>query len=147
MAYKRRYLVNGSNWKYQYVVDYTAERMIQEYGLNPDDILTAHELAKTPEVRIKFQADIQDYVDMGISSTLNLPEYGSKYNNESKVREFANMVASYCTRLRGLTMYPDGARGGQPLTVVSYKDAVSHKGVVFDETEEMKQCKGGICSV
>jgi ribonucleoside-diphosphate reductase alpha chain len=33
VAYKRRYLTNGTRWKYQYVVDATADRLIREYGL------------------------------------------------------------------------------------------------------------------
>ena len=80
VAYKRRYLVDGHKWKYQYAVDSTAEQLIHE-GLNPDSIESAIDLAEDYERRIRFQADVQDYVDMAISSTINLPSYGSKLNN------------------------------------------------------------------
>ncbi len=144
VAYKRRYLVNGDQHRYEYVIDHTAQTLIQEHGIDPEVIQTAYGLAKDPEKRIKFQADIQDYVDMAISSTLNLPEWGSKDNNEKKVLELATIVAKYAPRLRGLTFYPDGSRGGQPLTPVNYEVALKHKGVIFEENSD---CAGGICGI
>jgi ribonucleoside-diphosphate reductase alpha chain len=145
VAYKRRYLTDGTRWKYEYVVDSTADHLIKEYGLNPDSIDTAYKLSLEVERRIKFQYDVQQYVDMSISSTLNLPAWGTKDNNESLVTSVANTVAKYAPGLRGLTMYPDSARGGQPITECSYSEALSHKGVVFEENEEV--CKGGICGI
>jgi ribonucleoside-diphosphate reductase alpha chain len=133
VAYKRRYLVDGTKWKYEYVVDSTAEQLIQENGVDPDSIDTALTLSSDPERRIKFQADVQDYVDMSISSTINLPAWGTKENNEDKVEKFAELLATYAPRLRGFTCYPDGSRGGQPLTTISHEEAVKHKGVVFEE--------------
>lgn len=147
VAYKRRYLEGFDKWKYQYVVDATAERLINEYSLNPDEIETAYDLAKDPERRIKFQADIQDYIDMGISSTINLPRWNTELNNEDTYKDLADTIAKYCHRLRGITAYPDGSRGGQPLTVVSYEEAKNREGYIFDETEETKGCKSGICGI
>jgi ribonucleoside-diphosphate reductase alpha chain len=148
VAYKRRYLTNGTKWKYQYVVDATADRLIREYGLDADSIDTAYKLSHDYERRIKFQADIQDYVDMSISSTINLPSWGTRHNNESKVESFARTLAHYAPRLRGFTCYPDGSRGGQPLTEVDYHTALKHKGV---EMEEVDICDitghGGSCGV
>ncbi len=144
VAYKRRYLVEGKKYRFEYVIDHTARTLIEEHGLDPDKIQTAYELAKDPEKRIKFQADVQDYVDMAISSTINLPEWGSSYNNEAKVKELATKVAKYAPRLRGLTFYPDGSRGGQPLTPISYETALKHKGVIFEENDA---CQGGICGL
>ena len=145
VAYKRRYLTEGTKWKYEYVVDATAENLIQKYSIDPNTIETSLSLSKDIEKRIKFQAEVQEYVDMAISSTINLPSWGSEDNNEDKVLEFAGILAKYAHRLRGFTAYPDGSRGGQPLTTVTYNEAMKHKGVVFDEHEE--SCKGGICGV
>lgn len=146
VAYKRRYLTEGTKWKYEYVVDSTADLLIKEYGLDPDKIETAYKLSHDFEKRIKFQADIQDYVDMSISSTINMPSWGSKDNNESKVEEFAKTLVKYAPRLRGFTCYPDGARGGQPLTEVPYSEAIHHKGVVFEENDICDiSGKGGTC--
>lgn len=148
VAYKRRYLTDGTKWKYEYVVDATADRLIKEYGLKPETIDTAYKLSNDYERRIKFQADIQDYVDMSISSTINLPSWGSEGNNEDKVSSFATTLAKYAPRLRGFTCYPDGSRGGQPITECDYDEAVRNKGVVFDEIDICEWTgHGGSCGV
>lgn len=148
VAYKRRYLTDGTKWKYEYVVDNTASRLIQEYGLNPDEIDTAYKLSHDYERRIKFQADIQDYVDMSISSTINLPAWGTDENNESRVGSFTEVLSKYAPRLRGFTCYPDGSRGGQPITECSYDEAMKHKGTVFTEHDVCDiSGHGGSCGV
>ncbi len=148
VAYKRRYLTNGTQWKYEYVVDATADRLINEYGLNPDNIDTAYKLSHNYEQRIKFQADIQDYVDMSISSTINLPAWGSKGNMEGDVSRFAATLARFAPRLRGFTCYPDGSRGGQPITECDYETATKNKGVVFTEHDVCDITgHGGSCGV
>jgi ribonucleoside-diphosphate reductase alpha chain len=143
VAYKRRYLTDGTKWKYEYCVDATADMLIKE-GIKPEKIETAYALSNDYERRIKFQADIQDYVDMSISSTINLPAWGTKGNQESDVGRFADTLAKYAPRLRGFTCYPDGSRGGQPLTEVPYAEAVQHKGIIY---EENNQCKDGVCGI
>lgn len=148
VAYKRRYLTHGTKWKYQFVVDATADRLICDYGLQPDELDTAYKLSNDYERRIKFQADVQDYVDMSISSTINLPAWRTKYNNESSIDSFAKTLAQYAPRLRGFTCYPDGSRGGQPITEVDYKDAIQHKGVEFEENDVCEITgHGGSCGV
>ena len=148
VAYKRRFLTEGTKWKYQFVVDGTADLLINQYGVKPESIDSALDLSENYEQRIKFQADIQDYVDMSISSTINLPAWGTKRNNESEVKTFAGVLAKYAPRLRGFTCYPDGSRGGQPLTAVSYEEAMKHKDVVFEEADICEiSGKGGSCGV
>ena len=93
-----------------------------------------------------MQFDMQRYVDHAISSTINLPEWGSELNNESKVEEFAKMVHKYAHGLRGLTFYPSGARGGQPLTPVPYAEAHAKRGVVYEDNSE-SQCLSGVCNI
>lgn len=145
VAYKRRYLTDGTKWRYEYVVDATADHLIRNYDLHPDEIDTAYKLSHDYERRIKFQADVQEFVDMSISSTINLPAWGTKDNNEDKVKDFATILAKYAPRLRGFTAYPDSARGGQPITEVSYEEAKKHSGVIFEENEDA--CKGGFCGL
>jgi|TARA_R110002020_G_scaffold5391_5_gene22522 ribonucleoside-diphosphate reductase alpha chain len=151
VAYKRRYLKNR-RWHYQYVVDSAAQEMIELYGADPDKIESAIDLATDYERRLSFQANIQEYVDMSISSTINLPAWGSKDNNEDLVVPFANTLAKYAHRLRGFTCYPDGSRGGQPLTCVPYKEAVDKLGEEFEENIQTHDiCEisgaGGVCGV
>ena len=145
-AYKRRYLTDGTKWRYEYVIDSTADRLIKEYSVAPEQIDTAYKLSHDYERRLRFQADIQDYVDMSISSTINLPQWGSRDNNEDRVHSFATVLSKYAPRLRGFTCYPDGSRGGQPLTEVDYSEALKHKGVVFVENDICEiSGKGGSC--
>jgi ribonucleoside-diphosphate reductase alpha chain len=148
VAYKRRYL-KGTKWHYQYVVDSAAKDLIERYGVNADSLECALDLAADPERRIRFQADVQDYVDMSISSTINLPEWGSKLNNEDTVKPFANVLARYASRLRGFTCYPDGSRGGQPLVAVDYREAADKQGEVFVETSDICDIsgRGGSCGM
>ena len=152
VAYKRRYLKGGTRWHYQYVVDDTANDLINRYSIDPDKIQSAIDLSENYKQRIKFQADIQDYVDMSISSTINLPAWGTRHNNEDTVKDFAATLASYAPRLRGFTCYPDGSRGGQPLTSVPYSEAVEKLGTEFEEHLEMHDIcdisgTGGTCGV
>lgn len=148
VAYKRRYLTGGNRWKYQYGIDAIANILVKQ-GIDPESIETASDLAEDYERRIKFQADVQDYVDMSISSTINLP---SVDNQSFTATSFADCLAKYASRLRGFTCYPDGARGGQPLSRVDYKDVVDKLGEEFDEhVEENDICliggKGGHCGM
>lgn len=149
VAYKRRYLKGMKEWHYQYVIDGTAKILIQQYGVDPYRIETALSLSNDFERRIKFQADIQDYVDMSISSTINLPKWGTELNNDTRVTDFAKVLAKYAVRLRGFTCYPDGSRGGQPLTMVDYFEAKNAEGQEFKE-EFFDVCdltKGGTCGM
>ena len=136
VAYKRRYL-KGTKWHYQYVVDGVAQEMLQNYGTDLNDLATSMSLAATPKKRLNFQADVQDYVDMAISSTINLPKWGTGKNTEDSVDGFTELLASYAHRLRGFTCYPDGCRGGQPLVAVDYKEAVKKLGEEFEEHIEI----------
>jgi ribonucleoside-diphosphate reductase alpha chain len=152
VAYKRRYLREGTKWHYQYVVDSAAQELINLYGLDPDSVESALDLAEDYERRMKVQADIQGYVDQAISSTINLPRWGTRHNNPDTVEEFAMTLAKYAPQLRGFTCYPDGARGGQPLTRVRYQEAVDNLGIEFEEAVETHDvCSltghGGICGV
>lgn len=143
-GYKRRYLDKGV-WKYQYVVDATAQRMVDQYGIDPDkDIETAADLANDPDTRLAMQAFVQGFVDHAISSTLNLP--GREDQNFS-VEEFGNILMGHLPNLRGVTVYPDGSRGGQPLNVVSYQEATDWAGFEYEEVGLDQACVGGVCGV
>ncbi|VVB52914.1 Vitamin B12-dependent ribonucleoside-diphosphate reductase [uncultured archaeon] len=144
-AYKRRYL-KGQVWNFQYVVDPTAKRLLDS-GVPLELIEDAYDLANDVERRVSFQTWVQQYVDHSISSTINLPRWGSELNNESRVRDFGNMLIRYLPKLRGITVYPDGARAGQPLNPVSLQEALKQEGHVFEEsgTTVCDITKGGVC--
>jgi ribonucleoside-diphosphate reductase alpha chain len=141
VAYKRRWL-DGSKWKFQYVVDPTAARLIKE-GVNPDDIEDCYKLSRDVERRLAMQAFVQEHVDQGISSTINVPEWGEPGNNNAK--KFSEILLKYLPKLRGVTVFPEGCRPGQPLTPIKYETAMKHNNVVYEEDGE--RCKGGVCSI
>tara|TARA_R100000501_G_C2631438_1_gene127634 strand:- start:8390 stop:10036 length:1647 start_codon:yes stop_codon:yes gene_type:complete len=141
-AYKRRFLSGGSTWNYQYCLDATA-KCIVDSGVDPTSIETASQLALEPRRRIEFQANMQDYVDMAISSTLNLPAWGTEGNNESTVQELADILSEFAPRLRGITFYPDGSRGGQPITEIPWGEAKWLEGETYIEGND--PCNGGSC--
>jgi ribonucleoside-diphosphate reductase alpha chain len=140
VAYKRRYLSDNQSWKYQYVVDPTAHRLI-ESGVDPSDIEDAYSLSYDVERRIRFQEFLQGYVDQGVSSTINLP---GPITDEDDVQFIKDSLIDSLPKLRGVTFYPDGARGGQPLVPSTYEEAIKHVGVVFEEDEEAS-CRNGVC--
>lgn len=146
VAFKRRVRTAQADGQdlvqYQYVVDPTAQRLITEYGVDPNIIEDAYMLSYDVERRIAMQAWVQEYVDHAISSTINLPH---PLTQQADVKYFSDVLYEYLPKLRGVTVYPDGARGGQPLTVVPYELAAEQQGVVFEEDES--KCKGGACGV
>jgi len=143
-AFKRRYLKNSS-WHYQYVLDPTAKKLVDK-GVDPDRIEDAYTISENVERRIAFQAWVQKFVDHGISSTINLPAWGSELNNDNKVVDFGNLLIKYLPELRGVTCYPDGARGGQPLVPVKYSTAIKHVGEIFVESTDICDItKAGSC--
>lgn len=144
-AYKRRYL-KGDVWLFQYVVDPTAKRLLDS-GVPLELIEDAYDLANDVERRVNFQAWVQEFVDHSISSTINLPKWGSELNNESRVRDFGTMLLRYLPRLRGITVYPNEARPGQPLNPVPLATALQFEGHVYEESGSTvcDITKGGEC--
>ncbi len=140
-AYKRRY-VKDESWCYQFVVDGAVKRLLDN-GVKLEQIKDSFDL--TFKQRVKFQADVQQYVDMSISSTCNLPQWRTEKNNEETLKEYSKTLLKYAKKLRGFTCYPDGCRGGQPLTRVDIGEALSQEGKVFEEKEH--QCTNGVCGV
>lgn len=168
VAYKRRYL-EGTTWRAQYVVDPVAHRLINDSGINPDDVQDAYSLSEDVGRRIEFQRFVQQYVDHGIASTINLPEWGSSLNNSSTVENFGNTLYPQLPGLRGITVYPNNARSGQPFVRSTYREAIRRSGIQFDdggsnvsngdseqgrlEIEKLTQlhdsmtCKDGVCGI
>lgn len=140
VAYKRLFIEGRDTYQHTYVIDPTAKLLIDEYGVDPNNIEDSHQLSYDYERRIKFQADLQEYVDHAISSTINLP-YPITEPDELKL--FQDTLMKYLPRLRGITCYPDGARSGQPFTPVEYDFARQREGVIYEGQEET--CVGGLC--
>ena len=140
VAYKRKWVDEDGKRPYQYVIDPAADRLIKEQGFKPDEIEDAYLLSYNVERRIKFQAELQAYVDHGISSTINLPY---PITDAREARDFADTLIKYLPKLRGITAYPNGARAHQPLEPCTYEEAVGKVGVTFDDGTSA--CKSGVC--
>lgn len=142
VAYKRRYLTQNGGSEVEYVVDPTVKRLIDEGILkDPNDVEDSIKLARHVDRRIRMQAFVQSFVDQGISSTINMPEFGEPGNNN--VKQFAETLLEYLPKLRGITVYPDGARAGQPITAVKWETAIKHAKV--EEPED--KCSQGACGI
>lgn len=141
-AYKRRY-AKGDTWVYQFVIDGAAQRLADK-GIDPDSVDCAYTLAQDPARRLRFQAWLQQFVDHGISSTINLPAPSEQSFTPG---QFGEILLDYLPNLRGVTTYPDGARGGQPLTVVPYAEAKDYVGVEIEEVGNESGCKDGVCGI
>ncbi len=140
-AYKRRYFSEGK-WLYQSVVDGSVKRLLDS-GVKLKNIKDSYDIDF--KQRVKFQADVQNYVDMAISSTCNLPAWNSETNNMGNLQEKMDTLLKYAKRLRGFTAYPDGCRSGQPLEPISLDQALKDEGKIFEEIEV--ECVGGVCGV
>lgn len=140
-AYKRRYYEDG-HYKFQYVVDPVVKRLLDS-GIPEERIIDAYDVGFKD--RVKVQADIQQYVDMSISSTCNLPQWGTEKNNEETLKDYSKTLLKYSKRLRGFTCYPDGSRNSQPLVRCDIKEAMENEGKVFEGNEQ--SCQGGICGI
>lgn len=144
---KRRWYDQGK-WKYQYVIDPVAKHL-NKMGVSVSSMETSFDLAQDIKRRLDFQVAIQEYVDMGISSTINLPAWGTEFNNEALVERTAWLIIERAHKLRGITFYPDGSRGGQPLTSVPWDEAIEQEGKTFNDNLELLShtCKGGVCGL
>ena len=104
---------------------------IQDMEEIPEDVrrvfVTAHDIA--PEWHVRMQAAFQKYTDNAVSKTVNLPR-DATVEDVKKVYDLA-----YKLRLKGITIYRDGSKQNQVLTLV--KDTKKEKeGVWVKERPE-----------
>lgn len=119
------------------IIDPTAKRLMAE-GVFPELIEDAYTLSMFPERRLAMTRYLQQYTDHAISGTVNLPNV---MTDAADVRWFGDLLLGYLPDVRGITVYPDGARAGQPRTHVDLQWALEQKDAVLASEEAI--CAGG----
>jgi ribonucleoside-diphosphate reductase alpha chain len=145
-AYLWRYQ-SGNERKEQITIDPYVLKLVQSGKINPYDLFTDALSLATPagfKHRVEMQAHIQRYTDNAISSTINLPQWGTPGNDENTLDYYRQVILAYMPLLRGVTLYPNGARAGQPLTPVSLVDALHSTG--YSIASEYSNCSSGLCA-
>jgi ribonucleoside-diphosphate reductase alpha chain len=132
---------HGDSYVQHVVVDPTAARLVRE-GIKPGQIEDAYSLSLMPGRRLAQQAYMQQYVDHAISSTLNIH---APITDKREAQDFGKILMGHLPNLRGTTVYPDGARAGQPRTSVDLAWALENEGTVIEGNEAT--CVGGVCGV
>jgi ribonucleoside-diphosphate reductase alpha chain len=121
------------------IVDPTVARLTKEGYLLPgqevEDSTTIHY-----EDLFRMQAYAQSHTDHAISMTLNLPE---QMFDASDQKAFGETLMKYLPRLRGTTVYPDGAIPGQPIQRISAAEAAG--GAYVGREDE--RCVSGSCDL
>ncbi len=101
----------------------------------PDDIkrlfVTAHEIS--PEWHVRMQAAFQKSTDNAVSKTVNFP-------HEATREDIASVyVMAYEERLKGITIYRDRSREGQPLSMAQVEKV---EGVALTPRRRSKVTSG-----
>jgi ribonucleoside-diphosphate reductase alpha chain len=132
---------SGNRHEQHVVVDPIAKRKVAQ-GIDPATIEDAYTLSYEPERRIAQVAYLQQHVDHAISGTINIP---APVTDPHAVHEFGQTLIKHLPNLRGITVYPDGARTGQPRQSVDLAWALERDGTMI-ETDDAT-CVTGVCGV
>lgn len=101
----------------------------------PKDIqeifVTAHDIK--PEEHLKMLATIQEYVDLSCSKTINLP-------NTATIEDIENVYKNaWKQKIKGLTVYRDGSRENQTLSVAKKDENKKSNNVKFDSISPIEK--------
>lgn len=136
-AYKRTYYTGGPDQKLdsKVFIDPLAKECIAK-GIKVQDSFSL-----TTEEHLTMQIKIQKaFVDNSVSKTINLPKVGS-FNIANVKRAILKALSK---GIKGVTVYPDGARGNQPMQPVSLDEALKMEA---EAQAAESQCSTGTCSI
>ena len=78
--------------------------------------------------------------DNAVSKTINVPQ-GTSWE------ELSELYMEFLPELKGVTVYPDGARENQPLTPLSNEDALFHAIGAQIGAAGNEACRSGVCDL
>lgn len=120
---------------------------IEHYKNGKDTSLFEAAIELSPEDHLKMQVTCQKYTDNAVSKTVNIKQ-------AMTVEDFDSILRKYLPFLKGLTVYPIGSRGNEPITPltaaqavewIKERDYVEGKLAVNEELEQA--CPNGVCEV
>lgn len=136
-AYKRTYYTGGVDQQLdaKVFVDPLAKECLDK------NIKVQDSFSLTTEEHLAMQIEIQNtFVDNSVSKTINLPTVGTF--NISNVKRA--VLKALSKGIKGVTLYPDGARGNQPMQPVPLDEAIK----IENEAQAAEsQCSTGTCTI
>jgi len=109
----------------------------------PDWFVDTYDLS--PQQHLEMQVAVQKYIDCSVSKTINLP-------NSATVEDLDVILLEYIKDLKGITVYRDGCRDGQPLNKITETEAIEYlrtEGKIIDHnlTQDDVKCHNGKCDL
>lgn len=135
-AYKRK-----DNVSTRYYVHPTYANHLLSGSDVPDYIIDSTDLK--PIDHIEIQTVIQKYTDGAVSKTINVP-------NDFSDDSLSELLLETISDLKGITVYRDGSREGQPIIPISEAEAKkivskNNNSTVIDE--DLLSCARGSCEI
>jgi ribonucleoside-diphosphate reductase alpha chain len=108
----------------------------------PDWFVDVYDL--NPEDHLEVQSIVQKYIDGACSKTVNLP-------SNATPDQLSGLLLEYINDLKGVTVYRDGSKTGQPFNKISNEQIKK----MLDENEPIKTgleveditCASGVCEI
>lgn len=117
------------------------EEALKNGGEIPDWFVDTFDLQ--PKDHFEIQVAMQKYTDGSVSKTINLPA-------ETTDEDLSSLLLEYIHDLKGVTVYRDGSRGGQPLvqaTKDQVKDFLNTSTFTSNLAVEDVLCKTKSCEI
>ncbi len=94
-----------------------------------------------PLDHLKMQEVFQKHTDNAVSKTINIPK--GMYAKE----EFSDLLMEWFPKLKGITVYPEGSRGEEPLSRMNDEEAIKLIKLGKVTSEASGECSSGTCAI